>query len=204
MSTMWERLLRIDRRWIFLAIGIAVLVPFFLPLGLPVIVTEPDPGPLRRGRRHRARAGSRFSLPSTTLRRRCPSSSRWRLAILRHCFSKDITRRRHDARTRPVTAWPSGPCCRSPTSMEGSTATDYVFLGFQPGISAVILGMGVNIRNVFPEDAYGTPLDRSPPDGGCPELRRHPACSSRSPAGRRRRPGSTTRTSRTASRSGRA
>ena len=37
----FERLLSIDRRWIFLMIGIAVVIPFFVPLGLPVIVTRP-------------------------------------------------------------------------------------------------------------------------------------------------------------------
>ena len=40
--------------------------------------------------------------------------------------------------------------------------TDYCFLGFQPGTSAVILGMGVNIATVFPEDAYGEPLAEIP------------------------------------------
>ena len=29
----FEKMLAIDRRWIFLAIGIAVIVPFFFPLG---------------------------------------------------------------------------------------------------------------------------------------------------------------------------
>jgi len=37
----FERLLSIDRRWIFLMIGIAVVIPFFVPLGLPVVVTRP-------------------------------------------------------------------------------------------------------------------------------------------------------------------
>ncbi len=37
-----------------------------------------------------------------------------------------------------------------------------MYLGFQPGIAAVVLGMGIDIRNVFPEDAYGTPLTDIP------------------------------------------
>ena len=37
----FDRLLQIDRRWIFLAIAVAVTVPFFLPLGLPIVVTPP-------------------------------------------------------------------------------------------------------------------------------------------------------------------
>lgn len=33
----WEKMLNLDRRWIFLLIGIACIVPFFTPLGLPII-----------------------------------------------------------------------------------------------------------------------------------------------------------------------
>ena len=35
-----ERLQRFDRRWIFLIMGLAVVVPLFVPLNLP---TRPDP-----------------------------------------------------------------------------------------------------------------------------------------------------------------
>ncbi|MCK5131881.1 MAG: hypothetical protein KAR40_06985 [Candidatus Sabulitectum sp.] len=33
----WEKMLNVDRRWIFLLIGIACVVPFFNPLGLPIL-----------------------------------------------------------------------------------------------------------------------------------------------------------------------
>ncbi len=35
--SIWEKMLNIDRRWIFLLIGIACIVPFFTPLGLPIL-----------------------------------------------------------------------------------------------------------------------------------------------------------------------
>jgi len=40
--------------------------------------------------------------------------------------------------------------------------TDYVFLGYQAGFQAVILGIGENIKNVFPKDYFGTPIDSIP------------------------------------------
>lgn len=41
MSTnTWEKMLNIDRRWIFLVIGVVVIVPFFIRMGLPVVPTD--------------------------------------------------------------------------------------------------------------------------------------------------------------------
>jgi hypothetical protein len=36
----WEKMLNIDRRWIYLAIAIIVIVPFFARMGLPVVPTR--------------------------------------------------------------------------------------------------------------------------------------------------------------------
>jgi hypothetical protein len=36
----WEKMLNLDRRWIFLIIGIACVVPFFTPFGLPVLPSQ--------------------------------------------------------------------------------------------------------------------------------------------------------------------
>lgn len=35
--SIWEKMLNVDRRWIFLLIGISCIVPFFMPLGLPIL-----------------------------------------------------------------------------------------------------------------------------------------------------------------------
>lgn len=39
---------------------------------------------------------------------------------------------------------------------------DYVNLGFKPGMEAVIVSMGKNIRDIFPVDVNGIPLDSLP------------------------------------------
>ncbi len=39
---------------------------------------------------------------------------------------------------------------------------DYALLGYRAGFSAVIISLGEEIRNVFPADFYGTPLDAMP------------------------------------------
>jgi hypothetical protein len=39
---------------------------------------------------------------------------------------------------------------------------DYALLGFRAGFSAVIISLGEEIRNVYPSDFYGTPVDAMP------------------------------------------
>lgn len=155
-----EKVLKIDRRWIFLAIAVAVTIPFFLPLGLPVIVTppvqnlydavddiEPDATPLLLA----------IDYAPATL----PELEPMAVAILRHCFSNDVN-------VIIMTLHPAGYGLAERAMLQVAEeydvkyGEDYVFLGFQPGTAAVILGMGINIRSVFPEDAYGTPLNDLP------------------------------------------
>lgn len=156
MSNRWERLLQIDRRWIFLGIGIAVVIPFFLPLGLPVVVTEPtqnlyDAVDIIEPNEQPLLLSIDYA-PATL-----PELEPMAVAIMRHCFSKGI-------RVMIMTLNPAGYGLAERVMIQVAEeygkeyGKDYVFLGFQPGISAPILGMGVNIRNIFPEDAYGTPL----------------------------------------------
>ncbi len=161
VALIWaEKVLKVDRRWIFLAIGIAVTIPFFLPLGLPVVVTPPvqnlydavdelEPGsnPLLMS----------IDYAPATL----PELEPMAVAILRHAFSRDV-------KVVVMTLHPAGYGLAERAMLQvaeeyGLTyGEDYAFLGFQPGISAVILGLGINVRNVFPEDAYGTPLNDLP------------------------------------------
>ena len=39
-GNIWQRALNIDRRWIFLVIGVTAVVPFFFRMGLPVYTTD--------------------------------------------------------------------------------------------------------------------------------------------------------------------
>jgi hypothetical protein len=155
-----EKVLQIDRRWIFLAIAIAVTIPFFFPLGLPVVTTppvqdlydavdelEPNAAPLLLS----------IDYAPATL----PELEPMAMALLRHCFEKDVN-------VVVMTLHPAGyglaerAVLNAAAEYDAVYGEDYAFLGFQPGVSAVILGMGINIRNVFPADAYGVPVDDLP------------------------------------------
>jgi hypothetical protein len=154
------RLSNIDRRIIFVLIGTAVVIPFFRPLWLPVHVTEhvknvfdfiesiPPEG--------QALLVSMDYSPETF-----PELYPMNLAILRHCFSRDI-------RVVGMTLDPRGigigeMAIKTAADEYGKEyGEDYAYLGFRPGIVAVILGIGEDIKRVFGTDNYGTDLDSLP------------------------------------------
>ncbi len=152
----FDKLLGIDRRWIFLAIGVAVVIPFFAPMGFPVVVTDPvqrlfdaieelpsDSKPIFL---------SMDYAPATT-----PELDPMSLAIMRHAFRRGLP-------VVVMTLHPAGyglaqrAIATAAEEYDVEYGTDYVFLGFHPGIAAVMLGMGIDIQNVYSEDAYGTPV----------------------------------------------
>jgi hypothetical protein len=154
------KLAKIDRRIIFLFIMAAVIIPFFRPLGVPVHVTDhvqkvfdfienvpPGEQPV---------LVSMDYSPGTM-----PELYPMNLAILRHCFARGV-------RVVGMTLDPRGAgigelaMTRVADEYEVEYGEDYVYLGFRPGIIAVILGIGEDIKRVFGTDNYGTDLDSIP------------------------------------------
>jgi hypothetical protein len=154
-----EKLNNIDRRMIYLIMAIAVIVPFFIPMSLPIYVSPPVKNvheyidSLPSG--SVVMIGFNFG-PSTM-----PELYPMCVAVLRHCYSKNIK--------------VIGVCLHS----EGATIADnvmrstaeeydykehedYVYLGFKVQPVAVILGMGEDIAIPFPNDYTGTPLSKIP------------------------------------------
>jgi len=155
----WQRVLRLDRRWIFVLVALATAVPLIFPVNLPGTATP----------RTRAFFAAIDSLPAGTpvlismdyepdiMAELQPMS----IAVLRHCFRRNL---------KPVilTLYPAGPglverALAVAGRAEGKRRNeDYVFLGYKSGSQSVILGLGESIRSMFPEDFWGTPLDRIP------------------------------------------
>ncbi len=157
-----ERLLSIDRRVIFLLVGLAVVVPLLLRVTFATTITPPvkrvfdfveTTSEFEEGR---AMLVSVDYDPSTT-----PELFPMTLAILRHAFSKDI-------RVLVMTLHPAGSGLAEMAISQVADeygkerGADYVFLGFKPGPAAVMLGLGEDIHTTFPTDYYGTPISDIP------------------------------------------
>jgi len=155
----FERLTNLDRRIIFLLVGLAVIIPMIIPIGLPVDITRPvkkvydkieslpegsvvlmsidyDPG-------------SEAELyPATE-------------ALLEHCFRKNL-------RVYMMGLWPAGISLgnlafeRVAPNYDKQYGIDYVNVGYRPGGPVMLLSLGKNVADVVKADYKGTSVDSLP------------------------------------------
>ncbi|MFQ6133513.1 MAG: hypothetical protein ACE5R4_15830 [Armatimonadota bacterium] len=148
-----ERLLRIPRQAVYLIIAAAVTFPFIYPLRFPIRVSD----------RTRQLYDFVEALPPGSVV--CiafdygPSSMAelqpMAVALARHCFRRDI-----GVVGMALVPW-GVPLCdeafAEAAAEEGEQEhVDYVNLGYRPGFAAVIQGMGVDIHDVYKQDARKT------------------------------------------------
>ena len=154
-----KRLLAIDRRIIFLLVAAGVILPLLHPLNLPVTVTP----------RVKAAYEAIDALPAGSkvlismdyepdiMAELLPMS----VAVMRHCFRKHI-------QVIAMTLYPAGTglgerAVTLAAKAEGAVKNkDYAWLGYKSGFQVVMIGIGENLRGMYPVDFYGTPLDSIP------------------------------------------
>ena len=151
---------KVDRRWIFLVIGLAVLLPLFFPLGLPIRATNATQ--LVYDAVDDLEPNSKVLVsfeygPSTK-----PEIHPMAIAILRHLFT-------NNQKVYVTCLWPDGQFMAEDALTEiaeqefGLTyGEDYVLLGFRPGNEAVVKGLVSNLRKLYTTDARGTLVDQIP------------------------------------------
>ncbi len=157
--TFAERMLKIDRRIIFLVIGLCTLLPLLYPVGLPIKISPEVRGVYDYI--EQLPEGSVFLLSLDFDPASKPELHPQAVAILRHVFRKNL-------RVVAMTLWVSG------TGMADELITqvaqeagkergrDYVFLGWSPGGTAVIINMGQDLYTAFPSDYTGTSTKGQP------------------------------------------
>jgi hypothetical protein len=149
----------LDRRLIFVLIALATALPLLFPVNLPISASPRVRAAFETVDRQPPGTYVLMSLDyePDIMAELQPMS----IAVLRHCFRKGL---------KPVvlTLYPAGPglierALHIAAAAEGKRRNeDYVFLGYKSGSQSVILGLGESIRTMFPNDFWGTPLDRIP------------------------------------------
>ena len=157
--TLVRKLLALDRRIIFLLIAVGVIAPLLMPVNLPIAV----------GPRVQAAFDAIDALPPGSkvlvsmdyepdiMAELLPMS----VAVLRHCFRKHL-------QVIAMTLYPAGTglgerALREASKAEGAVRNkDFVWLGYKSGFQVVMIGIGENLRGMYPVDFYGTPLDSIP------------------------------------------
>ena len=151
---------KVDRRWIFIVIGLADLLPLFFPLGLPIRATNATQ--LVYDAVDDLEPNSKVLVsfeygPSTK-----PEIHPMAIGILRHLFT-------NNQKVYVTCLWPDGQFMAEDALTEiaeqefGLTyGEDYVLLGFRPGNEAVVKGIVSNLRKLYTTDARGTLVDQIP------------------------------------------
>jgi len=153
-------LVRLDRRWIFLLMGVLVLVPLLFPLSLPLHVTPPVQGFVDAV--DKVPNGSTVLMSCDYDPASIPEMVPMTRTAFRHLLSKDC-------KVVVTVLWFGGPglvdsVCTEvarefPTKAYGR---DWVNLGYKAGNEAVMVALGQGIANVFPRDYRGTEVTTLP------------------------------------------
>lgn len=151
MKAFARRMLRIDRKVIFLLIALATLIPLLFPMGLPIRVSSEVEKVYNY--MESLPEGSVFLLSMDFDPASKPELYPMAMALLRHAFKKNF-------KVIGMTLWVTGTGMAEEVlsnvahEMGKEKGVDYVFLGFAPGGSTVILNMGQDIYATFPRDHY--------------------------------------------------
>lgn len=167
--TLLERIETVDRRVVFLIMLVAITIPLFRPLDLPIRVSPEVQG--FYDTIEALQPGDIVYYAADYDPGSKPELDPMMRSTLKHLLRKDV-------KLVCATLWPAGP----PLLEEGLNTiardefgkeygVDYVNLGFKEGKENVMVQLGKSFRDVFPTDVYGTPVGELPlmeakgPDG---------------------------------------
>jgi hypothetical protein len=155
-----DRISNLDRRVIFLAVAVAVIIPLLVPIGFPVEVSEPvqkvydlietlQPGSVVLMSIDYDPSGAPELTPAT-------------LSVMRQCFARNL-------RVMVIGMWatgvPLGQQALNTVAVEEyhkQYGKDFVNFGFRPGGAVMLVNLGRNIHDVCRQDVYGTPVENLP------------------------------------------
>jgi hypothetical protein len=150
----------IDRRVIFLLVGLSVILPLLYPLNIPITITNHSRQVFEAI--ESLDSGSKILIsfeygPSTK-----PEIHPMAIALLRQLFSKDH-------QVYGMALWPDGLFMSNEAFSQVAEnefhlkyGVDYVNLGFKPGNEAVVKGVASDLRKMYPADTKGNSLDKLP------------------------------------------
>lgn len=165
-----QRLLALDRRWIFLLVGLSVVIPIVYPIGLPVTTTASTRAAFDYV--ESLRPGDVVWVSYDYGPSSAPENDPMAEAFLRQCFLRKI-------KVIVSALYPLGGLGLANTSIARVSSefpnlvygVDYVNLGYKDGASAVMRRLGDSIVDAFPTDVNGRPLADIPMMRGVSDIR---------------------------------
>lgn len=154
----YDRILSLDRRYIYLIILITVIMPVIFPLNLPVFITNDVLGVYNEV--DKVQNGSKIFVTVDYEPGSTPEMDPMAKAILLHCFMKDlevvaISFFADGAGVGETLFKEVSDLYKTETGKTLVNGVDYTFLGYKPGSYALIIGLTQDIFTAAPEDHYG-------------------------------------------------
>ncbi|MCB5253286.1 MAG: hypothetical protein RBR69_06745 [Candidatus Cloacimonadaceae bacterium] len=155
----FERMQKLDRRWIYIVVALAIIIPLMIPYNSDNVTTPPTENLYQMidsfaGREDRAILMSFYHDAATM-----PELFPMEVAILRHCFERNV-------KVFTLTWFPAGaPIIDYAINTvkeefpDIQSGVDYCNFGYKPQAFAMVLGMGDNIANTMNTDAEGRKLE---------------------------------------------
>lgn len=152
-------LTKIDRRIVFLLMIGVVLVPMLFDIPIPFEVGDPAQNAFNAI--DTLQPGSVIMLSVDYDATSYPECQPMIVAITKHAFKKNL---RIALLGNIPTGLPLGQEAleRAATDFGKTYGTDYVNLGYRPGVVAIMVGIGREIRDFYQEDYRGTNVDELP------------------------------------------
>ena len=159
---LFERMQKLDRRWIYIVVALAIIIPLMIPYDSDNVTTPPTENLYQMidsfaGREDRAILMSFYHDAATM-----PELFPMEVAILRHAFERNV-------KVFALTWFPAGAPLidyainsvkeEFPNIQSG---VDYCNFGYKPQAFAMVMGMGDNIANAMNTDAEGRKLENLP------------------------------------------
>jgi len=173
MENVFDRMMKLDRRWIFLFLIIVCVVTYIIPFQIPILI-EPEVESIY-GFIDSLPPGDIVMLAIDYDPNNLAELHPMTYAMVEHCWRKDLRviftalsqngPGMVDQAIRDITDSLSMDEEYNGQMFEGReivSGVDYCFLGYKPYFALVILAMGQNFRLPFPNDYYGVPLDSLP------------------------------------------
>ena len=170
MAGFFDRIVNLDRRWIFLIVLLSVATPIVIPIGLPVTTT----GPTRAAFEfiEALHEGDVVLISFDYGPSSAPENDPMAEAVMRQCALKKL-------RFIVCALYPLGGLGLANNVVAKITeelpnlrdGVDYVNLGYKDGAAAVMRHMGEDIAGAFPTDVHGKPISEIPLMKGVHDLR---------------------------------
>lgn len=155
----YEKLMNLDRRWVYLAVGIAVLVPFFIPFDVPVYTT-PEVKAVYDFVESLKEGDILFlaiDYDPNAMAELHPTAT----VMMRQAFRKNV-KLIISALSQNGPGMAEQLIAKISKEYGKKSGIDYCYLGYKPYPGITILAMGQDFRIPFPSDYYGVPLDSMP------------------------------------------